>query len=116
MMEKVKVLYNVTFRAFPLHDQQLLLAWHKRLARKDFTPTKYSKLCSIHFIPEDFVTESNDQSNKRKRKRELIRRGLKNDAHPTFLPICPHITLMKVNLDVLVYHHLPHVMKMKLQD
>ena len=33
-----------------------------------------------------------------------------------FLPICPHITLMKVNLDVLVYHHLPHVMKMKLQD
>ena len=34
-----------------------------------------------------------------------------------FLPIAgPHITLMKVNLDVLVYHHLPHVIKMKLQD
>ena len=41
---------NVTFPAFPLHDQQLLLAWLKRLARKDFTPTKYSKLCSIYFI------------------------------------------------------------------
>ena len=78
---------NVTFHAFPLHDQQLLQAWHKRLARKDFTPTKYSKLCSIHFTPEDFVAESNDQSNRRKRKREstkLIRKRLKNDAH---LPI-----------------------------
>ena len=110
---------NVTFHAFPLHDQQLLQAWHKRLARKDFTPTKYSKLCSIHFPPEDFVTESTDQSNRRKRKREsrkLIRRHLKNDAHPTILPICPHITLIKVDLDVPVYHHLPHVTKIKLQD
>ena len=61
----------VTFHAFPLHNQQLLQAWHKRLARKDFTPTKYSKLCSIHFTPEDFVTESNDQSNRRKKKENL---------------------------------------------
>ena len=54
---------NVTFHAFPLHDQQLLQAWLKRLARKNFIPTKYSKLCLIHFSPEDFVIESNDQSN-----------------------------------------------------
>ena len=86
---------NVTFCAFPLHDQQLLQAWLKRLARKDFTPTKYLKLCLFHFAPKDFVTESNDQSNRRKRKREftkLIGRRLKNDAHPNIFTNLPHMS------------------------
>ena len=83
---------NVTFHAFSLRDQQFLQAWHKWLARKDFTPTKYSKLCSIYFTPEDFVAESNDQSNRRKRKREstkLMRKCLKNDTHPTIFTNLP---------------------------
>ena len=83
---------NVTFHAFPLHDQQVLQAWHKRLARNHFTPTKYLKLYSIHFIPEDFVSESNDQSNRRKGKRKstkFIGRRSKSDAYPTIFTNLP---------------------------
>ena len=58
---------DVTFHSFPLHDKQLLQGWLKRIARKDFTPTKYSRLCSLHFKPEDFVKESNDQQIRRRK-------------------------------------------------
>jgi len=77
---------NLTFHAFPIHNQQLLKTWIKQLSTKDFKPTKYSKLCSRHYTPEDFVTESKDQTNGRTRKREsikLVRRRLKIDAYPT---------------------------------
>jgi len=77
---------NVTYHSFPLHDAQLLQTWLTRLARKDFTPTKHSKLCSRHFTSEDFVTKSSDLNNRRKKHREttkLLRRRLKNDAVPS---------------------------------
>ena len=77
---------NTTFHAFPLQDQKLLQVWLKRLARKDFAPTKYSKLNSLHFTSNDFIVESNDLNNRRKRKREstkLARRRLKDAAAPS---------------------------------
>jgi len=49
---------NVTFHSFPLEDKELLQNWLSRLVRKDFTPTPHSKLCSLHFTTDDFVTES----------------------------------------------------------
>ena len=110
----------MTFHAFPLHDQQLLQAWLKRLARKDITPTKYSKLCSIHFTPEDFVTESNDQSNRPKRKKEytkLIRRRLKNDAYPTIFTNLPSYYTYESELRRFgLLSSTFHIMKMKLQE
>ena len=48
---------KVTFYSFPLEEKHLLQTWLKRLARKDYVPTKHSKLCSLHFKFEDFVTE-----------------------------------------------------------
>ena len=36
---------KVTFYSFPLEDKQLLQTRLKRLARKDYVPTKHSKLC-----------------------------------------------------------------------
>ena len=59
---------DVTFHSFPLYDKQLLQDRLKRVARKDFTPTKYSRLCSLHFKPEDFVKESNDQQIRLRKK------------------------------------------------
>ena len=79
---------TLTYHAFPLQDQKLLQVWLKRLARKDFTPSKYSKLCSLHFASDDFIVKSNDLNNRRKRKREstkLVRRRLKDDAVPSIL-------------------------------
>ena len=66
-----------------MHDKQLLQGWLKRIARKDFTPTKYSRLCSLHFKPEDFVTESNDQQIRRRKTRSsalLVKKHLKGNV------------------------------------
>ena len=59
---------NVTFHSFPLSDKKLLKIWLKNIARKDFTPTKYSRLCSLHFKVEDFREDSSDQTQSRKRR------------------------------------------------
>ena len=77
---------TVTFHAFPVHDKELLQTWLKRLARKDFTPSKCTKFCSLHFTTEDFMDESIDHNSTRKRKRnskKLLRRRLKTGAVPS---------------------------------
>ena len=77
---------KVTFHSFALEDKHLLQTWLKRLARKDYVPTKNSKLCFLHFKFEDYVTDSTDQKEWRKRKREtatLIRKLLRKDACPS---------------------------------
>ena len=87
---------KVTFHSFPLEDKHLLQTWLKRLARKDYVPTKNSKLCSLHFKFENFVTDSTDQKGWRKRKREtttLIRKRLRKDACPSiFKDLPPYYT------------------------
>ena len=83
---------NVIFHSFPLNNKQLLKRWLERLARKGYTPTKHSKLCSLHFKSEDFVTDSKDQKERRKRKREttsLMRKRLKKDACPSIFKGMP---------------------------
>ena len=83
---------NTTFHAFPFQNQKLLQVWLKRLARKDFAPTKYSKLCSLHFTSNDFIVESNDLNHRCKRKREstkLARRRLKDNAAPSVFSDLP---------------------------
>ena len=77
---------NITFYLFPLHDKQLLQGWLKRIARKDFTPTKYSRLCLLHFKLEDFVIESNDQQIRRRKNRSsalLVKKHLKGNVLPS---------------------------------
>ena len=81
---------KVTFHYFPLEDKHLSQTWLKRLARKDYVPTKYSKLCSLHFKFKDFVADSTDQKGSRKRKRETTA-SIRKDACPSIfrdLPSC----------------------------
>lgn len=81
---------KLTFHAFPLQDKDLCDKWIRANPRKDFTPTKYSKLCSLHFKLNDFVSESRD-SNKQRHKsgNTLSRRYLKKDAVPSVFPNAP---------------------------
>ena len=82
----------MTFHSFPLNNPEFLRAWIKRLARKDFNPAKYSRLCSLHFKPGDFVSHSSDQQARRKRKRESIqleKKRWKNDAVPSIFEDIP---------------------------
>ena len=62
---------KVLFHSYHLKDKHLLQTWLKRLARKDYVRIKHSKLCSLHFKFEDFVTDSTDQKGWRKRKRNV---------------------------------------------
>ena len=83
---------KVTFHSFPLEDKHLLQTWLKRLARKDYVPTKHSKLCSLYFKFKGFVTDQTDQRGWRKRKREtatLIRKRLRKDACPSIFKDFP---------------------------
>ena len=82
---------NITFHRFPVKDEKLLLQWLK-FARKDFKPSEHSRICSLHFKDEDFVNDSADQQNRRKRKRDstkLVRRRLKEDAYPSIFKDLP---------------------------
>lgn len=75
-----------TFHTYPLRNKQLLALWLERNPRRNFTPSKYSRLCSLHFKESDFITTSQD-SNPRRRRRDgaasLKVRYLKPDAVPS---------------------------------
>lgn len=68
---------DASFHGFPLQDRGLLKQGLHNLNRKDFKPSKSSKLCSAHFLPDCFFEET--KSGDRKRKK----RALKESAVPT---------------------------------
>lgn len=51
---------GITFHSFPLLKKELLEKWVRRISRVGWNPTKYSKLCSLHFMDGDFETERSD--------------------------------------------------------
>jgi len=83
---------KISFHAFPLNNRELCERWMKANPRKDFAPTKHSKLCSLHFKPTDFVEvhrDSNQQRMKAYADNSLVRRHLKEDAVPSVFPNAP---------------------------
>ena len=55
-------------------------------------PTKYSRLCSLHFKPEDFVKESKDQQIRRRKNRSsalLVKKRLKGNVLPSIFKDVP---------------------------
>ena len=61
---------DITYHSFPLKDEELLCNWLKNIARKNFKSSKYSKLCSLHLKPDDFIEVFHDSNQRCKRKRE----------------------------------------------
>ena len=83
---------SVTFHAFPLRNKQLLQIWLNLLDREGFTPTKYSRLCSLHFKAEDFIEDSTDQKSRRRNKKKsskLLKRRLQKNACPSIFKDIP---------------------------
>jgi len=86
---------KVTFYSFAIHDKDLCSKWIKANPRKDFTPSTYSKICSLHSHPSDFVSASTDSNTARKNKRlqagsgQLSKRHLKPGAVPSIFPNAP---------------------------
>lgn len=77
---------DVTLHKFPSQNSPLLKRWLRNIPR-DFVPSTNSRLCSIHFTANDFITESIDR--RRNAKRPLQKRRLKDDAVPTIFPGVP---------------------------
>lgn len=62
---------------FP-HDPKLKAKWIKHLYRKPiYKPNKNSRVCSLHFLPEDLTYESVDTKESRKKSRKGPTRYLK---------------------------------------
>lgn len=68
-----KCLYLKSFLTFPLNDEICCQKWVQAVRRKGFVPSKYSRLCSKHFIEKYF------KSNVRAQNHILLR----NDAIPS---------------------------------
>jgi len=83
---------KVSFHAFPLNNKDMCDKWIRANPRKDFVPSKHSKLCSLHFKPSDFVEirrDSNKQRMKTYADGQLSCRYLKDDDVPSVFPNTP---------------------------
>jgi len=80
-----------TLHSFP-KDKTLFDKWVKAISRKDFVPSQYSRVCSKHFLPSDFVEVSEDSNvtrHKPKTDKKLMNRYLKKDAVPSIFDNVP---------------------------
>ena len=76
---------------FPL-DKELSKKWVHAIHRKDFTtPSKYSKVCELHFTKDDIITSSTATDSKTGKTVtiELKIPRLKRDVIPPQFPNCP---------------------------
>ena len=86
---------KVTFHSFPIHNKVLCDKWVRANPRLDFTPSKHSKLCSLHFKASDFVEGRQDSNKSRKQKKtgrsgtKLAQRYLKSEAVPSIFQHAP---------------------------
>ena len=61
-------------------------AWLKNISRRGFTPTSFSRVCSLHFANDCIRSASNDP---RGRRSKLKKVGLNEGAIPTIFPHYP---------------------------
>lgn len=81
---------GVSLHNFP-SDQNNFQKWLNALRRKDYSPGKSAKICSLHFHNSDFCTEYTDTNVTRKRAygQQRKRRKLKDGAVPSVFPNLP---------------------------
>ena len=65
--------------------------WKSKIHRGgNWEVTKNTFICSKHFVSTDFLSESQDSNNRRKKTgTQLKYRYLKSNAYPTLFPNCP---------------------------
>src|SRR6218665_354814 len=79
---------KITFHAFPIRNPELCEIWIQANPRREFIPTKFWKLCSLQFLPSDFMQEWHDTNVARQKKNAAKsdkpkKRFLKEDAVPS---------------------------------
>ncbi len=88
---------NITFHRFP-HDEERLTKWISQFPSMQWKFCKTGRLCSKHFLPSCYKTNSTD-SNERRTQLDipLKKTFLKNDAIPTLWPNVPANLLKNVD-------------------
>ena len=76
---------EISYHSFPTYDSKVYRQWMRFVNRKDFVPSKSSKLCSLHFSKSDFISSSQD-TNDRRSNRKLKNRYLRKGAIPSKYP------------------------------
>jgi len=80
---------RITFHSFP-QDKDLRDKWIRINPRKDFVPSKHSKICSLHFTDGDFIEERHGSNSRRRKKFSKLKcRYLKSDAVPSVFHNAP---------------------------
>jgi hypothetical protein len=82
---------RITFHSFP-KNEELRNRWIHANPRKDFLPSKNSRICSLHFTDSDFIVGRNDTNTKRRLSHpsdQLTKRYLKHHAVPSCFPNAP---------------------------
>lgn len=83
---------KIGFHRFPIGNTDLCDKWVRANPRKNFILSKHSKLCSLHFQPEDFIQELQDTNVSRKKKylhQKPKKRLLKDGVIPSIFPNVP---------------------------
>ncbi|QQP51335.1 THAP domaincontaining protein 5like, partial [Caligus rogercresseyi] len=82
---------KVSLHIFP-KDEELKKIWLRSIKRKDFVPSKHSRVCSRHFQESCFVLERQDSNNSRSKNNCLSSMKLaklKPGAIQTIFPEAP---------------------------
>ena len=67
--EEANAEIKITFHKFPLANTELYDRWIKANPCEDFTPSKSSRMCPLHFHPGDFIEKRTDSNAARKRQK-----------------------------------------------
>ncbi|ESO08035.1 hypothetical protein HELRODRAFT_169759 [Helobdella robusta] len=78
---------KVSFHSYPVNDPELCAKWNKANPRRDFIPSRHSKMCSLHFRPSDFVDKYSDTNSTRyKNKTSNSESRIKQELKPGTIP------------------------------
>ncbi|XP_060877180.1 THAP domain-containing protein 1-like, partial [Metopolophium dirhodum] len=69
---------SIHFFRFPIKNEELTQLWVNAIRRKNFNPTQWSRICSVHFTENDFMIRS-----------DADRPLLKINAVPSVFPSFP---------------------------
>jgi hypothetical protein len=80
---------GISRHQFPT-DEAMLGRWLRAIPRKDWTPSKNTVICSLHFRDSDFASRRADSNTSRGLQRQdLARKIIKADAVPTVFSLLP---------------------------
>ena len=83
-----KIAPGVVLHRFPKNPDQKK-KWCSAIPRANWEPSDFSRICSLHFDPSDYVSERQDTNKYRKTGSDLVKKRLKPEAVPRLFPGCP---------------------------